>query len=246
MNQKLKPVLQSETLAAQVLQQMKEILITGRVTPGESLSLRSTAETLGVSMMPVRQAVYQLVADQALEVTPNRSVRVPVMTAEQFHEVTKIRLEVESYAVEMAAPNVGPALIRSLRDLNAGLSAKLTAGSESLGDAVLLNKTLHFSIYAAANMPTLIKIIESLWLRIGPILNYDLRSGSDRTRNKIAVAHHEALITALESKDAASARKALQLDIGTAYNYIVSQRYAGQTAPKGRGVRVPLKRVAAL
>jgi DNA-binding GntR family transcriptional regulator len=226
MNQKLKPLLQNETLAAQVLQQMKEILITGRITPGETLSLRSAAETLGVSMMPVRQAVYQLVADQALEVTPNRSVRVPVLTAEQFHEVTQIRLQVESYAIEKAAPNVGPALVRSLRNLNAGLAEKLTAGGESLADAVLINKTLHFSIYEAAAMPTLIKIIEALWLRIGPILNYDLRSGSDRTRNKVAVAHHEALISALESKNIPAARKALQQDIQTAYSYIVSQRYA--------------------
>src|SRR3546814_479225 len=146
MNQPLKPVQQSETLGAQVLQQIKEILLTGQITPGESLSLRSAAETLGVSMMPVRQAVHQLVADQALEVTPNRSVRVPVMTAAQFHEVTQIRLEVESYAVEKAVPNMDPALVQSLRDLNAGLSEKLTAGGDSLGDAVLLNKTLHFYI----------------------------------------------------------------------------------------------------
>lgn len=235
MNQTLKPVQQSETLGAQVLQQIKEILLTGRITPGESLSLRSAAESLGVSMMPVRQAVHQLVADQALEVTPNRSVRVPVMTAAQFHEVTQIRLEVESYAVEKAVPNVDPALVQSLRELNAALSKALTAGGDSLGDAVLLNKTLHFSIYSAANMPTLVKMIESLWLRIGPILNYDLRSGSERTRNKVAVAHHDALINALEAQDIASARKALQQDIETAYQYIVSQRYAGLASRQGLG-----------
>lgn len=226
MNQALKPVLEYETLGAQVLQQIKEILLTGQVTPGESLSLRSTADTLGVSMMPVRQAVYQLVADQALEVTPNRSVRVPVMTATQFHEVTQIRLEVESYAVERAVPHANTALIQSLRDLNAQISENMAAGGDRLGEVVLLNKTLHFSLYAAAGMPTLTKMIESLWLRIGPILNYDLRSGSERTRNKIAVIHHEALINALESQDIASARKALQQDIGTAYQYIMSQRYA--------------------
>ncbi|MFV0283759.1 MAG: GntR family transcriptional regulator [Castellaniella sp.] len=230
MNNPLKPVLQSETLGAQVLQQIKEILLTGQITPGESLSLRSAAETLGVSMMPVRQAVYELVADQALEVTPNRSVRVPVLTAEQFQEVTQIRLEVESYAVEKAVPNVGPDLIQSLREQNAELSEKMTVGGESLGDVVLLNKTIHFSIYAAAHMPTLFKIIESLWLRIGPILNYDLRSGSVRTQKKVAVVYHEALINALESKDIAAARQALQEDIKTSYNYIVSQRYAPRAA----------------
>lgn len=226
MSQALKPVLQNETLGDQVLQQIKEILLTGQITPGESLSLRSAAETLGVSMMPVRQAVYQLVADQALEVAPNRSVRVPTMTAAQFHEVTQIRLEIESFAVEKAVPYTNATLIQSLRHLNDQLSGKLTAGGDSLGEAVLLNKTLHFSVYTAAKMPALVKIIESLWLRIGPILNYDLRSGSERTRNKEAVGHHHNLINALEVGDIVSARKALQQDIETAYKYIVSQRYS--------------------
>ncbi|MFV0284441.1 MAG: GntR family transcriptional regulator, partial [Castellaniella sp.] len=65
---------------------------------------------------------------------------------------------------------------------------------------------------------------------IGPILNYDLRSGSVRTQKKVAVVYHEALINALESKDIAAARQALQEDIKTSYNYIVSQRYAPRAA----------------
>ncbi|CAM5193371.1 HTH-type transcriptional regulator McbR [Castellaniella defragrans] len=226
MNSLLKPVPQRETLGDHVLQQIKEILLTGQVMPGESLSLRSTAEALGVSMMPVRQAVYQLVADHALEVLPNRSVHVPILSAAQFREITTIRLQVESFAVENATPFATPELVRSLRTLNRLLSDKLDAGGESLGEAILLNKQLHFSIYEVSGMPMLVKIIESLWLRIGPILNYDLRSGSERTRNKIAVAHHEDMIAALECGDASAARSALQRDIESAYKYITEQRYS--------------------
>src|SRR3546814_11096310 len=42
----------------------------------------------------------QLVGEQALEVTPNRSVRVPVLSVEQFTEVTNIRLEIEGRSEE--------------------------------------------------------------------------------------------------------------------------------------------------
>src|SRR3546814_6527586 len=104
----LSPPPRRETLGANVLFQIKELLLTGQLMPGEQLSLRSTAEALGVSVMPVREAVYQLVADQALEVAPNRSVRVPLMSAEQFKEITKIRLEIEGFAVAQAAQNVPP------------------------------------------------------------------------------------------------------------------------------------------
>ncbi|MYN13411.1 FCD domain-containing protein [Pusillimonas sp. TS35] len=226
MNTLFNPPPKRETLGANVLSQIKELLLTGQVEPGEQLSLRSTAEALGVSMMPVREAVYQLVADQALEVAPNRSVRVPVMTAAQFHEITQIRLQVEGYAVEQATQHVTPALVGALRHINAELSARMDEGGGSLAQAILLNKSLHFSLYEAAGMPMLVKIIESLWLRIGPVLNYDLRAGSERTRNKTAVVHHTHLIDALEAGNAAGAAKALRQDIDSAYQHIVAKHYA--------------------
>jgi DNA-binding GntR family transcriptional regulator len=217
------PFAPRETLSDQVLKQIKEILLTGQVVPGETLSLRSTAAALGVSVMPVRQAVYQLVADHALEATPNRSVRVPMMSATQFHEITQIRLEIESYAVAQASERATPSLLRSLHEINAELSRCLEAGPQGLAQVVLLNKALHFSLYEASGMPMLVKMIESLWLRIGPVLNYDLRAGSERTSNKIAIHHHANLIDALEAHAVSAACDALRKDILGAYHYIISQ-----------------------
>ncbi len=57
-----------ETLGERVTGELRELLISGRLAPGEKLSLRRVAEALGVSMMPVREAVSRLAADQALEV----------------------------------------------------------------------------------------------------------------------------------------------------------------------------------
>src|SRR5690606_15135598 len=198
MSKLLSPAPRRETLGANVLFQIKELLLTGRLMPGEQLSLRSTAEALGVSVMPVREAVYQLVADQALEVTPNRSVRVPELSAEQFHEITQIRLQLEGYAGEQAAKHADDELLQRLKALNTQLAQAMTQAGDDNADVVTLNKTFHFSIYMAAQMPMLVKMIESLWLRIGPVLNYDLRAGSERTEKQIAVAHHAALISALQ------------------------------------------------
>lgn len=67
---------------------------------------------------------------------------------------------------------------------------------------VSFNKDLHFAAYDAPNMLMLVNIIETLWLRIGPIRNYDLRSGSERTQKKIAVDHHAQMIAGLKAGDA--------------------------------------------
>ena len=84
-----------QTLSADVYKQLRDLLMSGRVMPGEALSLRSIAEALGVSVMPVREAVHRLVAEQALELTANRVLRVPVMTISQFREITSIRINLE-------------------------------------------------------------------------------------------------------------------------------------------------------
>ena len=222
----LTPAPKRETLGANTLLQIKELLLTGQLMPGERLSLRSTAQALGVSVMPVREAVYQLVADQALEVAPNRSIHVPRMTAEQFKETTDIRLQIEGYAVEQAALHASPALIASLKTLNNQLSQEMDAPGTDKSAVVLINKELHFSVYEAARMPLLIKIIETLWLRIGPVLNYDLRAGSERTKNKIAVGHHTKLIDALEQHDAERAKQALRADIEGAYTHILAKQFS--------------------
>lgn len=226
MSSLLSPAPRRETLGANVLFQIKELLLTGQLLPGEQLSLRSTAEALGVSVMPVREAVYQLVADQALEVAPNRSVRVPLMSAGQFQEITQIRLQIEGYAVEQAAQNSPPELIAALRRLNDQLSLAMEAAGENKAAVVLLNKELHFLVYAAAGMPMLVKMIESLWLKIGPVLNYDLRAGSERTRKKIAVEHHARMIAALERGDARLAREALHSDIESAFKHILAKQFS--------------------
>ena len=67
------------TLGTQVYDALRDLLIAGGLAPGERLSLRTVAERLGTSMMPAREAVSRLVADEALEVLPNRAVRVPVI-----------------------------------------------------------------------------------------------------------------------------------------------------------------------
>src|SRR5256885_9192233 len=59
--------LKRQTLSSDVYAQLRELLITGQMIPGEQISLRTTASALGVSVMPVREAVHRLVAEQALE-----------------------------------------------------------------------------------------------------------------------------------------------------------------------------------
>jgi DNA-binding GntR family transcriptional regulator len=211
-----------KTMGADVYAQMRELLMSGQLMPGEHLSLRTTALAMGVSVMPVREAMYQLVAEQALEITANRVIRVPLTTEDQFREITAIRVHLEGFAVYHAALRAGEALAAELNALNAKLEREMKARQPDASRLILLNKELHFAAYRAAAMPTLLQLIESLWLRIGPILNYDLRGNSNRIK-RAAVEHHAALIGALARKDGTAACNALRADIESAAEYIITK-----------------------
>ena len=210
----------NDTLGTQVLAHLRTQLITGLLAPGDKLPLRPLALQLGVSMQPVRDAVSRLVAERALEVTPKRSVQVPLMRLAQFKELTTIRLGVEGFAAEHAARHRGGAERAALRRHEAAFRRQSQRAAPDVDAAIVANANLHFAIYRAAGMPALVGIIEGLWLRIGPVLNLDMRGGTGRLASGTAMNCHAALLAAIERGDAAGARDALLEDIRNTADFI--------------------------
>jgi DNA-binding GntR family transcriptional regulator len=211
--------LQHETLGERVTGELRALLIAGRLAPGEKLSLRRVAEALGVSMMPVREAVSRLAADKALEVLPGRAVRVPVLTLAQFRELTRIRLVVEGFAAEEATKVITDAQIAAVAQHEAAFLAAAKDPPDPAA-AVGANRDLHFALYEAAGMPSLIEMISRLWLKAGPILNLDMRHEPRRLDGGSAVVAHAQLLAALRRRDPAAARQALVEDISAAAEHI--------------------------
>jgi DNA-binding GntR family transcriptional regulator len=210
------------TLGDRAYAQIAELLIAGKLTPGDKLSLRSTAEALGVSMMPVREAVTRLVADGALENTPNRAVRVPTLTIAQFKELTSVRVAIEGHAAAEAAR------CRLDEDIPAAQAAELAfrdlraVKQPDLALAVELNKDFHFALYAASQSPLLMGIIRSLWLKAGPVINLDLRANPDRIATTQAVEFHAQALRGLINGDPEEARAGITRDIQGAADFILS------------------------
>lgn len=215
--------LDRQTLGERAYGQLADLLISGRLAPGEKLSLRAAAEMLGVSIMPVREAVSRLVADKALEVAPNRAVRVPLMSAAQFCDLTKVRIAIEGHAAAQAS------MLRDQTDLAAITTAEAAMRTESqsstpdLARAVESNKTFHFAVYEAAHSPILAQIIRALWLKTGPVLNLDLRANPERLATGGAVRHHANVLAAIAAGDPAAAQAGLAADITGAADFILSR-----------------------
>jgi DNA-binding GntR family transcriptional regulator len=200
------------TLGQRVYSQLRDFLMAGGVAPGEKITLRQLTGAFGTSLMPVREAVQRLAAEGALEVLPNRAIRVPVMTKAGVNEILAIRLMLEGQAVEEAAKLIQPDAIRRLDELNDAMNAEIRTQDESRS-LFQANKEFHFTIYRAAGMPVLLEIIENLWLRIGPFLHFALGVRGREGSIKYVPDCHHRLIRAMVERNGAAGRDALEGDL---------------------------------
>jgi DNA-binding GntR family transcriptional regulator len=211
-------------LHAQAYGALRLALASGQFAPGQKLTLRGVATELGVSPMPVREALRRLVAEGALKARDRRSVRVPLLSGADLRELCAIRVELEGLAAAQAALATTPSLVNELRALAIGIQAARARGDVA-ADARAIHD-FHFALYRGARMPALEALIASLWLRTGPhvpLLFPDYvrrRDGSARRR----------LIDAVARGDPATARTEIAADISEALNWLAARLDAGAQA----------------
>jgi DNA-binding GntR family transcriptional regulator len=215
------PPADRRTLTDTVYEHLRDRLAIGSLAPGERLSLREISSLLGVSVMPVREAVNRLVAENALEITQGRVLRVPLTTAQRLRDLADIRAEIEGFAAERAASLRTPAQLDAIEAAEAALRKLAASRASDAGAWILMNRTLHFSIYQAAGLPLLSKMIADLWLRAGPVVNRDIRAGSERHISTNSGLFHANAVAAIRAQDPAAARDAIASDISGAAAYII-------------------------
>ncbi len=213
--------LNKTTLLDQAYEELKDALISGQFTPGDALVIRRLASEMGTSIMPVRDALQRLVAERALELLPNRTVRVPLITRDAFNKLTEIRFRLEALAAEEAARRATDRLIAALRENNEAMMRALRA--QDAAKALEANKAFHFTLYRASESELLIGYIESLWLRIGPLLKTPWRLAEGHAVFDRAPDTHQMVIDALKERDVSGAASAIVKDITDAADWYRSQ-----------------------
>ncbi|WP_285670873.1 GntR family transcriptional regulator [Paralimibaculum aggregatum] len=196
------------TLAEQTYKRLWHALLTGQLAPGEKVTVRGVAEAFGVSLSPAREALARLTAERALDLRPNHSVSVPVLTRARYRELVGIRLLLEGHAAEIAAGQMTDETVAALEANWAAMSETVDRAESKR--ALELNAAFHFGIYRAAGIPTLTSIIETLWLQVGPSLSL-LTPAYQRSQR--GLAHHRAAIEAARARDPAALRAAIEADL---------------------------------
>jgi DNA-binding GntR family transcriptional regulator len=227
----LKPV-KVETLNERVYVELRNAIMASRLVPGEAISLRSLAKALGTSAQPIRDAVKRLMSEKALEVLPNRTVRVPPLTEERFRDLYRIRVLLEGEAAALATAHITPEEIKRLEKLTASMHTALSR--QDLKALFHCNQEFHFIVYRAAKSNILLSMIENLWLLVGPYLPVPaLRDRrNEEVFDNITVTHHGSLIAALRSSKPNAARKAVAADITATAELLIAMNILPHAEPE--------------
>jgi len=203
-----------DSVQDQIYAELSDSLICGRLQGGQTIQIRDLADAFHTSVMPVREALRRLVAEGALESATQQPVRVPHLSVKRLDDIHRARLLVEGHAAERAVLLADDHLLTVLSKADAEFSNALAAGDV---DAELqANQRFHFALYEAAQSPTLLSMIRSLWLQSGPyvriaVTHHSNEQGAPRT------LHHHGLMQALAKRDAQAARRELEADLDWAW-----------------------------
>jgi DNA-binding GntR family transcriptional regulator len=202
-----------DTLQERVYSQMVGLILDGGIAPGQLVTIQGLAEAFGVSAMPVREALKRLGAAHALTVVSGRSIGIPPLTLARLVDLRNVRTEVEGTAVAWAASRMHDEDLDPIREEFARMELAIAEGNKR--DHLRANRAFHFNIYRVADSPTLMSLIEILWLQISPFFNL-LHQGDYALGNM----HHRAMLEGLVRRDAESARAAIIADIADAFGVL--------------------------
>lgn len=198
---------------------LRNALIRGHFEPGAQLTIRALAGALGTSIVPVRDALQRLVAERSLELLGNRSACVPELDQTEFAELVRIRLMLEGEAMRLIPVPLQPQQLDELELSNRKFELAVDRGdAEAVTDA---NMEFHFQLYRLAGGELLYGMIETLWVRAGPMLRTPFKAESyDPIVFRNGIERHTEILAGLRKSDTDIARTALLRDISdTAYWY---------------------------
>lgn len=199
-----------ETVQDRVYRQLKDMILDGEIEPGRTITIQSLADAFEVSAMPVREALRRLITEQALTVISGRSVGIPPLTPARLEDLRRVRREIEGAATAWAVGRIKPDALAQLAALVEVMeSAAKTADG---GRYVPANHHFHFGIYNQSGSPTVLNIIESLWLQISPYFHVLRTSENWYSANSA----HRAVLNALTRGDGEAAAIAIRRDIDEA------------------------------
>ncbi len=206
------------TMQEIVTDTLRDSILSGRYAPGQRLVAGELAKELGVSRMPIREALHRLEVAGLVVMVPHKGAVVTQLSEEEIIEIYHIRAVLDGLAARLATPNITPVDYKQMNllldDMEAAVQAKDMEG------LLQVNRDFHQVIWKAAKAERLYALLENLYNSSQRFRNISL---SLPGRTDQITLEHRLIAEALAHGDAAAAEKyANEHHEGTARLLLVS------------------------
>jgi len=193
------------TIADQVAELIRQRILGGQLKGGQPIRQEHLAAELGVSRIPLREALKQLAAEGFVAITSHKGAIVAELSAAEVEELFEIRLKLESWLLRLAIPAMTE---RDCAALDAIVEEQRRPDIlPRWGD---VNWRFHEILYLPAGRPITLKLLKNIHDKIDRYLRLEvtMRSGFGR-----ALREHDGLIAACRSRDVPAAVALLERHI---------------------------------
>ena len=196
---------EDRTLVDVATRELRELILSGDLTPGAQLVLTDLAQCLSMSVMPVREAIGRLQAEGLINQIPHRGARVSPVSIVDLEDLYAVRLSLETLAVREAAAKFTE---QDYERLTVVLEEYVRAYEvDDTARGRKMHSQFHLGIYELSDSPWLMRTIPPLWDAAD---RYQRLSAALRGTLKERHGEHQYILECCQRRDADAAAVALE------------------------------------
>lgn len=212
-----------------VADKMRSAILEGQYKPGEWLRQERIAQELGVSQMPVREAIKELTTEGLIEHVPYRGARVITFSIEDIIDLYEHRAFLEGRAAFFTAQSINGQELFELKRLQ--LSMEENDAPEAVLKYRELNRSFHQTIFTISKREYLIRTLNQMWAAFPTMLIANFAATASQPlpeRDNTDSDEHQAIMSALEAGEPVLAEKAMRDHILATNKHLVLFLKTGQ------------------
>jgi len=187
------------TAEAMALAELRDAIVRGDLAPGAPIRQSAAAEQLGLSIIPVREALKTLAGEGMVTYAPQRGYTVTELGPHSVDGIFRVRELLEGEAERNAAAHLRPEDIAAMR---AALTDQRAAvGAADVQRVISANRRLHFALFDRCDNEWLLRFVTQLWEALEPhrALSYRRAAAAgDLVRAQAILDEHEEIVAAFE------------------------------------------------
>ena len=201
-----------------VYEELKLLILTGKISPGMRLMEEELAEDMGVSRTPIREAIRKLEKEGLITIEPCRGAYVSQISTKDMVEILEVRQNMEGLAAELAAQRMSEEDKEKLRNIAKAYEEAVAAGD--MAEMIRCDTAFHHIIVEATQNKILIQMVEQLQEMV---LRFRYIYYDNFKRAEQMLSEHQAIYEAIAGGNTEVARESANVHIDRLKSLILEE-----------------------